>query len=208
MPKLTAMLKESDIAEGHKIAVTCYVDGRNLIDLYPESRRQAQDFVRKQAGRTGYVIDPEPGKSYEGQIMALYGDTALQKVDAGTYVLHPIRAVSGMQVDGSSGQEVKIEYDAAGQVRTVVPGEHKIENWDGTPCPEIGQKVAFQAFGGMAKLIGEVVNVDETMITLRTGTREIPVYRDKGSFVPILPDIANVRVSERSDTQGNGGFER
>jgi hypothetical protein len=48
--------------------------------------------------------------------------------------------------------------------------------------PQVGQRVVFCPFEGQAKLTGEVIDVSDTTITLRSGRVTIPVIRDKGTF--------------------------
>ena len=48
--------------------------------------------------------------------------------------------------------------------------------------PEIGDKVEFSPYQGDVKLKGEVVALAEETVTLRSGSKDIPIFRDKGVF--------------------------
>ena len=48
--------------------------------------------------------------------------------------------------------------------------------------PEIGDRVEFAPHQGNVKLKGEIVALTEKTITLRSGNKEIPIFRDKGVF--------------------------
>jgi hypothetical protein len=66
----------------------------------------------------------------------------------------------------------------------------------------MGQRVVFQPTGGSVKLAGRVVAIDEKTITLVSGSKKIPVYKDKGIFVPernpitvVLPEKGGAEYS-------------
>ena len=48
--------------------------------------------------------------------------------------------------------------------------------------PEIGDRVEFSPYQGNVKLKGEVVALAEETIILRSGSKDIPIFRDKGVF--------------------------
>jgi hypothetical protein len=50
------------------------------------------------------------------------------------------------------------------------------------PDLQVGQRVVFCPFEGQAKLTGEIVEVSDTTITMRSGRATIPVIRDMGTF--------------------------
>ena len=49
-------------------------------------------------------------------------------------------------------------------------------------APEIGDKVEFSPHQGNVKLKGKVVALTEETVTLRSGNKDIPIFRDKGVF--------------------------
>ena len=51
-----------------------------------------------------------------------------------------------------------------------------------TYAPEIGDRVEFSPYQGNVKLKGEVVALADETITLRSGSKDIPIFRDKGVF--------------------------
>jgi hypothetical protein len=83
----------------------------------------------------------------------------------------------------------------------VTPLKHKPEEPEF--YPKIGQRVVFHPNGGTVTLTGRVFSADEATITLLSGRKKIPVYRNKGIFEPIqVPMI--LKAAER----GSNGVER
>jgi hypothetical protein len=72
--------------------------------------------------------------------------------------------------------------------------------------PEVGQRVMFCPHEGQVKLTGEVIDVSDTTITLRSGRVTIPAIRDKGTFVeaPALDRTETLEYAQELALQHTG----
>jgi hypothetical protein len=181
------------------------------------------------------VISAQPGESYEGHIVKIYDDCILQEGQGNLYFLHPRRPFeenlsrieSGVMITLSRSQEGKgsIIMPAVTEIANSVPEDFQREqekqdknenllNYSSSGedrslifIPQIGQRVVFHPNGSTVKLTGLVTSIEEETITVQAGTKSIPIYKDKGRFVP--EENRSLAVTDLPVRESSGlGFER
>jgi hypothetical protein len=117
------------------------------------------------------------------------------------FVISRERLSQGAPLFNSGFPEKKQEEQGKNEAPANSPEEK--EGPSAVFIPEVGQRVVFHPDGGTVKLAGEVVSIEEKTVTIRAGTKKIPVYRDKGRFEP----EGKVIAINSARKEGNG-FER
>jgi hypothetical protein len=95
----------------------------------------------------------------------------------------------------------QVKYEAQ-RARTA---DNEIRGQDGV-APKIGQRVTFQPHNTETKLVGNVVDMDDCIVTLQCGRTLIPTLRDKGTFTEArAPDRTHTKEYAKSQAHKHVG---
>jgi hypothetical protein len=126
----------------------------------------------------------EPGEDISSQIT--------QTQEAVAEMANP--AIEGFQQKQEDKNETSLNSSIFGESRSPIP----------VFIPQIGQRVVFHPNGSTVKLTGLVTSIEEETITVQAGTKSIPIYKDKGRFVPEENRSLAVTVPTARESSGLG----